>query len=93
MFPTVIQVPKMIIFFITFLMLTYTISAQEQKITEKSIEYPTYYFGDPNPLPAFIFNPKIYPYHNFGAMNFKNLTKLLKITLENKWIEVVFFLK
>ena len=78
MFPTVIQVPKMIIFFITFLMLTYTISAQEQKITEKSVNYPTYYFGDPNPLPAFIFNPKIYPYHKFQGYEFQNLTKLLK---------------
>ena len=92
MFPTVIQVPKMIIFFITFLMLTYTISAQEQKITEKSVNYPTYYFGDPNPLPAFIFNPKIYPYHKFQGYEFQKSDKTFKkITLENKWIEVEVF--
>mgnify|MGYP001405397170 CR=1 FL=1 len=35
--------------------------AQEQSIKEESVNYPTYYFDDPNPLPAFVFNPKIYP--------------------------------
>ena len=78
MFPTVIQVPKMIIFFITFLMLTYTMSAQEEKITEKIVNYPTYYFGDPNPLPAFIFNPKIYPYHKFQGYEFQKSDKTFK---------------
>ena len=92
MFPSVNQVPKMIIFFITFLMLNYAISAQEHKITEKSVNFPTYYFGDPNPLPAFIFNPKIYPYHKFQGYEFEKSDKTFKkITLENKWIEVEVF--
>ena len=92
MFPSIIQVPKMIIFFITYLMLTYSMSAQEQKITEESVNYPTYFFGDPNPLPSFIFNPKIYPYHKFQGYEFQKSDKIFKkITLENKWIEVEVF--
>ncbi|MGA0373214.1 MAG: DUF5107 domain-containing protein [Flavobacteriaceae bacterium] len=92
MFPSLIQVPKMIIFFITYLMLTYSMSAQEQKITEESVNYPTYFFGDPNPLPSFVFNPKIYPYHKFQGYEFQKSDKIFKkITLENKWIEVEVF--
>lgn len=63
--------------------------AQEQNIKEESINYPTYYFGDPNPLPAFVFNPKIYPYHKFQGYEFEKADKDLKmVTLENEWIEV-----
>ena len=69
--PSVVQLPKMISFFITCLMLSASLSAQEQKITEESVKYPTYYFGDPNPLPAFVFNPKIYPYHKFQGYEFE----------------------
>ena len=73
-------------------MLTYSMSAQEQKITEESVNYPTYFFGDPNPLPSFIFNPKIYPYHKFQGYEFQKSDKIFKkITLENKWIEVEVF--
>ena len=73
-------------------MLTYSMSAQEQKITEESVNYPTYFFGDPNPLPSFVFNPKIYPYHKFQGYEFQKSDKIFKkITLENKWIEVEVF--
>ena len=89
---SVVQLPKMISFFITCLMLSASLSAQEQKITEESVKYPTYYFGDPNPLPAFVFNPKIYPYHKFQGYEFEKSEKeFKKITLENQWIEVTVF--
>lgn len=66
--------------------------AQEGKITERSVEFPTYYFGDPNPLPAFLFNPKIYPYHKFQGYEFEKSNRAFKkITLENQWIEVEVF--
>jgi lipopolysaccharide biosynthesis regulator YciM len=90
--PSVIQLPKMISFLITCLMLSASLLAQEQKITEESDKYPTYYFGDPNPLPAFVFNPKIYPYHKFQGYEFEKSEKeFKKITLENQWIEVIVF--
>jgi len=73
-------------------MLSASLFAQEQKITEETINYPAYYFGDPNPLPAFVFNPKIYPYHKFQGYEFaKSEKKFKKITLENEWIEVEVF--
>ena len=51
--------------------------------------FPTYSFGDPNPLPAFLFNTKIYPYHIFQGYAFeKTEVPLKKIILENQWIEV-----
>ena len=66
--------------------------AQESKITERSVEFPTYFFGDPNPLPAFLFNPKIYPYHKFQGYEFEKSNRTFKkITLENQWIEVEIF--
>ena len=66
--------------------------AQEQSIKEESVNYPTYYFDDPNPLPAFVFNPKIYPYHKFQGYEFEKANKDLKVvTLENEWIEVQVF--
>ena len=66
--------------------------AQEGKITERSVEFPTYFFGDPNPLPAFLFNPKIYPYHKFQGYEFEKSNRTFKkITLENQWIEVEIF--
>ena len=68
------------------------LNAQDEKITEELVSYPTYYFGDPNPLPAFVFNPKIYPYHKFQGYEFERINKNFKIiTLENKWIEVQVF--
>jgi tetratricopeptide (TPR) repeat protein len=79
------------------LLLIYLISvtgsiAQESKITERSVEFPTYFFGDPNPLPAFLFNPKIYPYHKFQGYEFEKSNRTFKkITLENQWIEVEIF--
>ena len=86
------QFLKMSIFFSILLSLSVLSYAQEQKISEESVSYPTYYFGDPNPLPAFIFNPKIYPYHKFQGYEFEKANKNLKVvTLENQWIEVQIF--
>lgn len=71
---------------------SYFAIAQEQKITEATINYPTYYFGDPNPLPAFVFNPKIYPYYKFQGYEFEKANKDFKVvTLENEWVEVQVF--
>jgi hypothetical protein len=53
------QFPITLFFLIISLGFNPLLTAQEQKITEESVSYPTYYFGDPNPLPAFVFNPKI----------------------------------
>jgi len=83
--------------FIIFVLIFYVrfnlfLTAQEQKISEEKVDFPTYYFGDPNPLPAFIFNPKIYPYHKFQGYEFEKTKKSLKVvTLENEWIEVQVF--
>ena len=62
---------------------------QEALLTERMESFPTYSFGDPNPLPAFLFNTKIYPYHKFQGYAFeKTEAPLKKIILENQWIEV-----
>lgn len=66
--------------------------AKGQNISEKMVKFPTYYFHDPNPLPSFIYNPKIYPYHQFQGYDFDKTDKNLKmITLENEWIEIQVF--
>tara|TARA_B100001175_G_scaffold317889_1_gene337274 strand:+ start:2880 stop:5972 length:3093 start_codon:yes stop_codon:yes gene_type:complete len=84
--------PKIRIFYIVFLIFSSTLLAQENKITERTVDYPAYYFGDPNPLPSFVFNPKIYPYHKFQSYDFEKANKNFKIvTLENEWIEVQVF--
>ncbi len=86
------EFPITLFFFIISLGINPILTAQEQKITEESVSYPTYYFGDPNPLPAFVFNPKIYPYHKFQGYEFEKANKNLKVvTLENQWIEVEVF--
>jgi Tfp pilus assembly protein PilF len=86
------QFPITLFFLIISLGFNPLLTAQEQKITEESVSYPTYYFGDPNPLPAFVFNPKIYPYHKFQGYEFEKANKNLKVvTLENQWIEVQVF--
>ena len=81
-----------IIFFIFIFLFPTLIISQENSIKEELVSYPTYYFGDPNPLPAFIFNPKIYPYHKFQGYDFEKANKKFKIVkLENNWIEVQVF--
>ena len=88
----VYQLPKTILFFLISNLFHSTLLAQEQNLTEESVSYPTYYFGDPNPLPSFIFNPKIYPYHKFQGYDFeKTFKEFKKVTLENEWIEVTVF--
>ncbi len=86
------QFSKTIFVFIICIGFNQSLTAQEQKITEESVSFPTYYFGDPNPLPSFIYNPKIYPYHKFQGYEFEKANKNLKVvTLENEWIEVQIF--
>jgi len=63
--------------------------SQENKITETIQSLPTYSFGDPNPLPSFTFNSKIYPYYKFQGYDFQKKEKPFKvIKIENQWIEV-----
>ena len=54
---------------------------QQEILSEQTLSFPTYNFGDPNPLPAFLYNPKIYPYFKFQGYAFKksniDLRKLL----------------
>ena len=65
---------------------------QQEILSEQTLSFPTYNFGDPNPLPAFLYNPKIYPYFKFQGYAFKKSNvDLKKITLENQWIEVEVF--
>ncbi|MEK9604161.1 MAG: DUF5107 domain-containing protein [Flavobacteriaceae bacterium] len=79
-------------FLIFLLAFNYSVIAQKKNITETIVNYPSYYFGDPNPLPAFVFNPKIYPYHKFQGYEFEKANKNLKVVkLENDWIEVLVF--
>ena len=49
--------------------------SQENKITETIQSLPTYSFGDPNPLPSFTFNSKIYPYYKFQGYDFQKKEK------------------
>jgi len=80
---------QIFLFFIGFTSLIY---GQEAHLKERIESFPTYSFGDPNPLPAFLFNPKIYPYHKFQGYAFeKTNIPLKKITMENPWIEVQVF--
>ena len=78
------------IFLIIFvLMFQNHITSQENKMTETVQYLPTYGFSDPNPLPSFTFNPKIYPYYKFQGYDFEKKEKPFKvIKIENKWIEV-----
>ena len=74
---------------INILMFQNLISGQENKITETIQYLPTYSFGDPNPLPSFTFNPKIYPYYKFQGYDFeKKEQPFTVIKIENQWIEV-----
>ena len=68
------------------------IYGQKTILTENVESFPTYIFSDPNPLPAFLYNPKIYPYHKFqGYAVEKSKQPLKQITLENPWIKVQVF--
>lgn len=78
--------------FLFFIFSTAFFYGQEAILTEQVQQFPTYNFGDPNPLPSFLYNPKIYPYHKFQGYAFeKSNVDLKKITLENQWIEVQVF--
>ena len=59
-------------------------------ITESNKDLKTYDFSDPNPIPIFISNPKIYPYFTFDGYNIESkLKKFNVIELENDYIKVL----
>lgn len=66
----------------------FSYSQQSENLKHK-ITIPTYSFGDPNPLPAFVYNPKIYPYYKFEGYQFEMENKIHDvIRLENEHITV-----
>ena len=58
-------------------------------VNEYTQKLETYEFNDPNPIPTFITNPKIYPYFTFDGYSTKSVLKEFKVVeLENKYIKV-----
>ena len=47
-------------------------SKSQVSIKEFSKDLETYDFSDPNPIPIFISNPKIYPYFTFDGYNIES---------------------
>ena len=59
-------------------------------IKEFTEDLNTYDFSDPNPIPIFVSNPKIYPYFTFDGYNIESKLKNFKvIELENDYIKVL----
>ena len=59
-------------------------------IREFTEDLKTYDFSDPNPIPIFISNPKIYPYFTFDGYSIESKSKKFKvIELENDYIKVL----
>ena len=59
-------------------------------IKESNKDLKTYDFSDPNPIPIFVSNPKIYPYFTFDGYNIESkLKKFNVIELENDYIKVL----
>ena len=59
-------------------------------IREFTEDLKTYEFSDPNPIPIFISNPKIYPYFTFDGYSIESKSKKFKvIELENNYIKVL----
>lgn len=66
----------------------FSYSQQSENLKHK-ITIPTYSFEDPNPLPAFVYNPKIYPYYKFEGYQFEMENKIHDvIRLENEYLTV-----
>mgnify|MGYP001182758950 CR=1 FL=1 len=62
----------------------------QTSIREYNQELKTYDFNDPNPIPMFISDPKIYPYFSFDGYDIKSSNKEYKvIELENNFIKVL----
>jgi len=62
----------------------------QTSIKEYDQELKTYGFNDPNPIPIFISNDKIYPYFSFDGYNISSSDKKFKvIELENNHIKVL----
>ncbi len=78
--------------FLTFLLVfTSALSclSQENRSLISIENIPTYGFSDPNPLPAFVYNSKIYPYFKFDGYLFNKKVKQTKVVaLENDFIKV-----
>ena len=78
-----------IIFLFTLLYSSQNLLSQTS-IREYDQELKTYGFNDPNPIPIFISNDKIYPYFSFDGYNLSSSDKKFKvIELENKHIKVL----
>ena len=59
-------------------------------IREFTEDLKTYDFSDPNPIPIFISNSKIYPYFTFDGYSIESKSKKFKvIELENNYIKVL----
>ena len=72
-----------IIFLFTLLYSSQNLLSQTS-IREYDQELKTYGFNDPNPIPIFISNDKIYPYFSFDGYNLSSSYKKFKvIELEN----------
>ena len=66
-----------------------TVWGQPARIQEESRLLKTYPFGDPDPVPIFASNPKIYPYYKYEAYEHEAVTQAWKvIKMENDYIEV-----
>ena len=77
-----------IIFLIILIAPTQNLLSQAS-IREYNQKLKTYDFNDPNPIPIFISNDKIYPYFSFDGYNVKPSDKSFKvIELENDHIKV-----
>lgn len=62
------------------------VTAQTAKISEEIIEFKTYLFSDPNPVPEI---NRIYPYFYFNGYTNKSVNKQWKmVVLENDYIKV-----
>ncbi len=63
-----------------------SLSGQDATIKEEMITFPTYDFGDPDPVAR---PGKIFPYFRFDGFSYTPVNKPQKmVVLENKWIKV-----
>jgi len=76
---------------LTFLVIIITQHNLISQVTVKEYfqELETYNFHDPDPVPIFIKNPKIYPYFTFDGYSTNSILKKFKVVeIENKYIKV-----
>ncbi|HVN58029.1 MAG TPA: DUF5107 domain-containing protein [Bacteroidales bacterium] len=69
-----------------FLLIRFTLDAQEAIVKEENITMPTYPFSDPDPVAR---PGRIYPYFRFDGYSSSSVEmKHRMVTLENRWIKV-----